>query len=187
MLSVKPVLLQFTLVKPLRRSISPMASGATRWLLAERLVTACDQGDLPCAKAAVADGGSVNVKNRLGVLPLEKAVLKRDRGIVVWLLSLGADPNGGRVMASSARHGSADVLQLLIDAGGDVCCVSRYPALEHAVSSSDPDKVRVLLAVPTLDVTEAHLGRAPEQYARDEGKSALADEIAQEVSSGVLW
>ena len=93
--------------------------------LADRLVTACDEGDLPSAKAAVADGASVNEEGRTPgwrrpVLPLAASVARKHHDVVVWLLSHGADPNGVDVMFYGARNSTTAILQLLIDAGGDV-------------------------------------------------------------------
>ena len=73
--------------------------------------------------------------------------------MVVWLLSLGADPNGDEVMYYGARGSTADILQPLIDAGGDVNRKSRGEPLLHAVHGSSEDNVRVLLGQPSLDCT----------------------------------
>ena len=72
---------------------------------------------------------------------------------------------------------------LLIDAGGDVNRESGgWPPLFAAVLFNEPDNVRVLLAQPSLDFTIKFEGKTPEQYARDKGRPALEDMIAQEVS-----
>ena len=101
-----------------------MSSSGASPSLADRLAMACYKGDLPSAKAAVADGASVNEKGRAlgwGVdLPLVPAVDQRHHDVVVWLLSHGADPNGEGVMWYGAWYSTAAILQLLIDAGGDV-------------------------------------------------------------------
>ena len=160
--------------------------------LADRLVVACDEGDLPSAKAAVADGASVNEKGRTPgwrrpVLPLTAAVARERHDVVVWLLSHGADPNGKEVMFRCASFGTTAILQLLIDAGGDVNRESNHqPPLFWAVEDNSEDKVRVVLAQPSLDFTILFEGQISEQYARDEDKPALADMIAQEVSGNRL-
>ena len=158
-------------------------------LLAERLVTACHNGDLPSAKAAVADGASVNKEGKVpGLfstdLPLTAAVLNKHLDVAVWLLSHGADPNGDAVMHSGAYNSTAAILQLVIDAGGDINRESggEPPLLTAVRGENSEDNVRVLLAEPSLDFTIKSEGKTPEQVARDCGKSAVADLIAQEVS-----
>ena len=156
-------------------------------LLADRLATACRSGDLLSSQAAFADGASVN---RAGLapgcgtaLPLCAAVASKHSDVVRWLLSRGANPNGDEVMGYGAYMSTTVILKLLIDAGGDVNRDSwGRPPLFWAMISQSEDKVRVLLAQPSLDFTVTYVGKTPEQYAREEGKPALADAIAQEVS-----
>ena len=166
-----------------------MTSSAASPSLADRLLAACWNGDLSSAKAAVADGASVNEMGRAeglygAVLPLRAAVYSKRLEVVVWLLSVGADPNGDKVLYYCTRFSTAGILQLLIDAGGDVNRASwGRPPLIWAVQGTDSeDKVRVLLAQPSLDLTVTYKGKTPEQYARDEGRPAVADMIAREVS-----
>ena len=156
--------------------------------LADRLVTACYNGDLPSAKAAVAGGASVNEKGTppgwdATVLPLQAAVFSNHHDVVVWLLSHGADPNGDIVMCDGAVSRTIGILQLLIDAGGDVNRTSNgLPPLFWAVDRNREDNVRVLLAQPSLGFAITYYGKTPERYAHDYGYSAVADMIAQEVS-----
>ena len=160
--------------------------------LADRLVTACFSGDLPSAAAAVAEGASVNekgVEQQSGMvqLPLTTAVDNKHLDVVVWLLSSGADSNGENVMYYGASTSTADILQLLIDAGGNVnrnC--GGWPPLDAALWGLNyEDNVQVLLGQPSLDVLVNYKGKTPEQYARDYRLPALADVIAQEVSDGL--
>ena len=104
--------------------------------------------------------------------------------MVVWLLSHGADPNGDVVMYNGAWCSTADILELLIDAGGDVNRMSAgEPPLFTVLDLNNcEDKVRVLLAQPSLDCTIKYCGKTPEEFARNKCKPALADMIAQEVS-----
>ena len=164
--------------------------------LADRLVTACKNGDLPSAKAAVADGASVNEWGRtLGFfslvrrLPLAEAVYGRHHDMVVWLLSHGADPNGDDVMDGSVDLSTTAILQVLIDAGGDVnqerngvVGLPLYIAIYCHVEGS----LRVLLAQPSLDLTIAFEGNTvtPERFARSELQPKLAAVIAREVRRG---
>ena len=167
-----------------------MSSSGASPSLADRLVTACYDGDLPSAEAAVADGASVHEKgmDQWGStwLPLAIAVNKQNHAVVAWLLSHGADPNGDEVVYSGAFRSTAAILQLLIDAGGDVNREScgRPPLFPAVLSiSNSKDTVRVLLAQPSLEFAiESYDGETPEQYARDFGTPVVADMIAQEVS-----
>ena len=108
-----------------RKFLSPlMTSPDSASSLADRLVTACDNNDVPSAQAAVGDGACVNEAgmNEDGWtwFPLAVAVYEKHVDVVVWLLSQGADPNGDNVMYYGACHSAPGILQLLIDAGGDV-------------------------------------------------------------------
>ena len=166
-----------------------MASSVVSRRLADRLVAACAVGDLPSAKAAVADGASVNGQGMASgwdpLLPLTAAAALRHRhDVVVWLLSHGADPNGDEVMFCGARLSTAAILQLLIDVGGDVNrdCFGLAPLFTAVNGCDSMDKVRVLLAQPSLDFTITYEDKTPEQWARDNYRPAVADMIAQEVS-----
>ena len=163
-------------------SISAMSSS--------RFVTACSDGDLSFVKAAVADGASVNEEGEDEYggkqLPLAAAAAVNNYDVVVWLLSHGADPNGDVVMLNGAADSTAAMLQLLIDAGGDVNRESdEVPPLFGAIDGYYNDSeanVRVLLAQPSLDLSIKYEGKTPEQYACDMRRPVLANMIAQEVS-----
>ena len=118
------------------------------------------------------------------VLLLAVAVDRKHHDEVVWLLSHGADPNGDNVMFGCVLWSTTDILQLLIDAGGDVNRESygEPPVFPVVRSDGSEEKMRVLLAQPSLDFTIKCDGKTPEQYARDLDEPALADMIAQEVS-----
>ena len=163
---------------------------------ADRLVTACCNGDLPSVKAAVADGASVNEKgrdtnHRTGV-PLVAAMESGHDDIVVWLLAHGADPNGADVMSCGVTYGAgaSGGLQLLIDAGGSVNRVSgHWPPLYSAVFWKHDAAVQLLLAHPSLDLTFVLGGQTPEQFAREcryGNRSTLADMMSMEVSGCVM-
>ena len=96
--------------------------------------------------------------------------------IAVWLLSRGADPNGSELMSYSARESPADMLQLLIDAGGVVNgsgIDDDAPPLFCALESNSVDRVRVLLAQPCLEFTIDYYG-----------SPTLEAMVVQEVSRG---
>ena len=155
----------------------------------EQLVAACERGDLPSAKAAVALGACINgpdagLTPSTFMVPLAAAVHSRHRDVAVWLLSQGANPNYDGVMPSGAHTSTPDILQLLIDAGGELTVgVGGTPPLFAALSFVREDNVRVLLAQPSLDLTYKYEGKTPEQYARETHwvPPALADVVAEEV------
>ena len=162
--------------------------------LADRLVTACHTGDLPSAQAAVADGASIEAVGKILVPgwhctmdPLAAAVFNGHRAVVVWLLSLGTSPTRGQVMWFGAGNSTPDILQLLIDAGGDVNRKSGglVPPLFTAVCERRKgDNVRVLLAQPCLDFTTTYQGQSAEQYARGWSDPAVVKSLKNEVSVG---
>ena len=118
-------------------------------------------------------------------LPLAAAVAHQHRAVVVILLSHGADPNGSGVMGHGAYDSTTEILQLLVDAGGDVNRKSGWrPPIFGAIDTPAGDvagKVRVLLSQPSLDLTITDGGKTAEQYARERGKTVIASMIAAEV------
>ena len=155
--------------------------------VADRLVAACWNRDLPSAQAAIADGASVTEPGKESGwggwwLPLKAAVYKQHLDLVVWLLSLGADPNSDGVMYYGAGYGTPAILQLLIDAGGDVNRESRkrLPLTKAAENNRDRN-AQVLLAQPALDFTVTRKGKTPEQWARDERRHRIIKLIEEEV------
>ena len=162
-----------------------LSSGASP-SLADRLATACFDGDLPAAEAAVADGASVNEEGKGpwgAASPLVSAIACQHWDVAVWLLSHGADPNGDYVIHYCVCESSFDILQLVIDAGGDVNRDSGdQPPLFWAISWNVEDAARVLLAQPALDLSVTYGGQALEQHARDRRSLAVAELITQEVS-----
>jgi len=153
-----------------------------------RLATACSNGDILSAKAAIADGASVNDKARplgwvVSMVPLCAAVYRRHVSVVIMLLYHGADPNGDEVMWWGALT-APEILQLLIDAGGDVNrnSAGRPPLFTAARTFCGDATVRVLLRHPSLDLTAKHFCKTAEQFARDNHSTALADMIAHEAA-----
>ena len=158
--------------------------------LANRLVTACYRGDMAGAKAALADGASVNEAGSVpgwgrAQPPLVAAVYRKHYDTVVWLLSHGAHTNGVLITTDVIAVVSSDVLQVLIDVGGDVNQHGGVlPPLFMAVLCDVEANAWVLLAQPSLDLDIANGDRTAEQFARFHGLPALADAIAKEVSGG---
>ena len=85
-------------------------------------------------------------------------------------------------MYRGASHGTSAILQLLIDAGGDVNVESGgQTPLFPAVQFKRPSNVRLLMAQPCLDLAVTFKGNPSESFARDKGRVDLADLIAHEV------
>ena len=165
---------------------------STSLSLSDRLVVACANGDLPTAKALIADGASVNDEGEdadgSAWVPLVAAVRSLQYDLVVMLLSHGADPNGAYVMHYGVISGTPDILHLLISAGGDVNRGSRgLPcvfALFAPLSSVDVRaNARVLLAEPSLCLVTRFGNKTIAQEARKCLLPGLADVIADEVRS----
>ena len=130
-----------------------------------------------CAQQGVFTAGTASS----AWFPLAEAVAQRHHDVVVWLLSLGADPNGHAVLWYGAYYSTGAILQLLVDAGGDVNQITwGEPLLFAEVRDNKQDYMRLLLAQPSLDLTVTGFCETPEQYAHR--KPALAAMIAQEVS-----
>ena len=156
----------------------------------DRLVAACQHGDFVAAKAAIDAGATDNAPgtppgSREGTLPLALAAFNNHSALIRLLLYHGADPNGDNVMYECSYFGLPDTLLLLVAAGGDVNRESGgAPPLFNIIETNHgggEEKLRQVLAEPSLDLTATFKGLTPEQYAREWEKPALADAVAVEV------
>ena len=167
----------------------------TSMSVSDRLVLACQAGNLSAVQAAVANGAKVNRSGKrpgwllCQVQPLAEAATEEHFTVVRWLLSVGADPNGEGVMEAAACYTSPDILQVLVDAGGDVNVEGgfpRRPVLSWVSLVNDDnaaDKARVLLAEPSLDLSCDTEGRSPQQFADARGALEAAELIGSEVGT----
>ena len=154
----------------------------------DELAAACRAGDMTGVKAAISVGASVHVKGHApgwsdAVEPLRAAIPANRLDIVVLPLSHGADPNADGLLVGAAWNASPDILQVLIDAGGDVNGVtsSCRRLLVWAIASGREESVGVLLAHPATQLTCTYNGATMEQYAQQEDLPAIASAIVQEV------
>ena len=140
--------------------------------------------DLPSIDAAIGDGASVNVDGCFSGLrhtPLRAAVHHGHADVVERLLADGADVNGDGVMWEACTRASVDVLQQVVDAGGDVNAGAPLLAAIMGVGNVE-QRVRVLLPLPELDLTVTDdTGRTAEQVAMDKRLPAVAALIRDEV------
>ncbi len=148
--------------------------------------------------AAVARGIPVNGRHsNWDFTALHNAVIYQRRGLVVALLATNADANANDKYAATsvlwgAAYSTADILQLLIDGGGDVNEVSKFgdtPLIALAMDNCGDAAARlqVLLACPELDLDARSDGKTAEAWAVDRGHSQLAAAIAEERLKRVQW
>ena len=85
----------------------------------EALIKACGAGDMATIKKNVEGGANVNFKNAGGATPISSAFIWPE--VTEYLLSKGADPNGGDYPAliQAAYFYSVDVMKLLLKAGAN--------------------------------------------------------------------
>ena len=168
------------------------AATPVRPALLERLITACCTGKVNEVQAAIADGAAIDgdSDDPLAPGPLVAAVFQGHYNVVRLLLSHGADPNGHLVAQNACESATPGILQLLIDAG---CAVNGSgapaPPLHLAVDSvfgGIPERVRLLLSQPLLDIAARHGGETAEAWARSRKRFKVADMIAAEVSGPSL-
>ena len=150
----------------------------------DRLVTAVCHHDLPSIDAAIGGGASVNADggfNGLRYTPLRAAVHHGHADVVERLLAYCADVNGDGVMWEACTRASIDVLQQVVDAGGDASAGAPLLAAIKGVGDVE-QRVRVLLPLPELDLTVTDdTGRTAEQVAMDKRLPAVAALIRDEV------
>ena len=157
--------------------------------LSDQFVTACLHGDLPMAERLLSLGASVNDRGAPrhwgAMTPLYAAACRLHYDAVVWLLSRGAAVGADRIMFAAVQYRSRQILELVVDAGGDVNAETfGWLPLVLAVrtTSTTGEMVAALLAQPCLDVHVTYLGRSVEALAVEHGKPHVADLIAREVS-----
>jgi ankyrin repeat protein len=85
----------------------------------DALIAACTAGNLTSVKTNIEGGANVNYKNAAGATPVSAACLWPE--VTEYLLSKGADPNGGDypALVNAATYYSIDVMKLLLKAGAD--------------------------------------------------------------------
>ena len=163
--------------------------------LQDLLVQAAKAGRVEDVQRLVQSGACVNTSGRdrsgaLTWMPLEAAARYGRAATVRFLLSAGADVNADGVLYYCAGYGNEATLRVLLDAGADV------------KRGADPDtgeaplivlvrwnyhdavaRLALLLGHPDIDVTVLHEDKTAEQWAREEGHTALADMVRCVVSS----
>ena len=153
------------------------------------LVTACLRGDYAGALAALAASASVNRKRsgELGLpqTPLSAAIGSDHKALVVHLLSMGAEPTLSAFL-SPLSHDSGtppDILQAVLDAGGDVnggpgC--SAPPVF--AMIKYRPELVHLLVSCPDVDLAVVNdSGDTPDGHAVRLWRHDIAIMIKREV------
>jgi ankyrin repeat protein len=148
--------------------------------------------------AVVTRGIPVNGRHSdWGVTALQWAVQWKRCGLVVALLAAGADANvknlGGHTsVLLGASDSTADILQLLLDGGGNVNEVSisgQSPliALVRTNNGKAAARLQVLLACPELDLDVDYKGKTAEQWAVHARHVELASAIAEERAGRERW
>ena len=167
----------------------------TAAVLAERLTAACDKGELPAVRAALADGANVNEaglilgSSILRSLPLDSALQQQlyrataeKHTAAVLMLAHGADPNSRSIMSTACFWATGALFKIVVAAGGDVNRVSGgRPPLFNAVEARNEETARALLEDPRVDLATLHTGMSAEEYARDRNRPGIEVEIAREV------
>ena len=155
-------------------------------------MSACRHGDLDAVKACLASGAQLNTahahEHGIVLTPLAIAAAYERKAVVLHLLSIGADPNGRDVMERGVANGTPDILQLLVDAGGDVNRKDggRPLPIFTAAASNAGDvvgKLRVLLALPAVNLAVTNAGKSPVEHATVRSKPVLAAMIRDVVGS----
>ena len=150
--------------------------------------------------AATAKGLSINGRNSgdYGRTALHWAVERKRRELVVALLAAGGDANiqdnnGWTSVYQGAYNCTADILQLLIDGGGNVKIPNKHGetpliALVRWNSGDAAARLGVLLSRPEIILDAKYVGKTAEQWAVAKGRASLAEAIVAEVGLQMtLW
>ena len=134
---------------------------------------------------------TIDCLDRSGQTALHAAVRGQQASVVTMLLRAGASPNvldsdGETPVFACAFNGTAQIMAELLRAKGDVHVLTPAgcPLLCVLCRSGNGDaleRLRILLAVDTIDVDELYLENTAEQWARLGGRLLLAEAIAAEV------
>jgi ankyrin repeat protein len=160
----------------------------------DKFIVAARNGQVDQLQSVLARGGvCVNAHNAHGFTALYCAVLNNQLAAVRCLLAHGARVNdsfpGGETCVWRAAHsGSVELLQMLLDGGGDANAVTSdgQTALVGVVAAPVGDataeaevdrKVRLLLSL-RVDVAAVYRGKTAEEWAKAMGRHAIADVIA---------
>ena len=119
---------------------------------ASPLYKAVAEGDLPRAKALIADGAKVNFKASGDGTPLIEAVRSGRADMVALLLDNGADPNlavrgDGAPLLAATSAGRPDITRTLVERGATIDTYVRGDGtpLVNAIQSGDLATVRYLI------------------------------------------
>lgn len=120
------------------------------------------KGYLPLAAALLKAGANPNIVDGEGRVPLYYAVRRSDLQAMKLLLSYNAEPNattrGSSLMATAARNGSAEAIQILIDAHADPQVGNASPLVE-VLHSGNKLALSVLLQNRTSDLVKLFNGK----------------------------
>ncbi len=147
---------------------------------------------------AVARGIPVNGRNSgWNTTALYYAVRFERRELVVALLAAGADANvknryGETSVWKGAFESTADILQLVINGGGNVNEPNNYgeaPLIAVGLwnKGNAPGRLQVLLACPELDLDATYQCKTAEQWAATADYPELVVAIAQERRRRERW
>jgi len=115
-----------------------------------RLVAAAT-GDQAALARFVEGGGDVDAPHGDYTL-LSKALEGGQRGLAAWLLSRGANPEGGNAMPNAGYAGDVAALKMLVEAGAHIDCQHTSSswegrtALSNAAAAGRADAVRWLIS-----------------------------------------
>jgi len=117
-----------------------------------RLLAAARAGDQTGVGKALADGASVNARNRVGETALVIALKNDQPTLAMTMLNAGTDVNLGAVngvtpLMAAAHAGQTDIVRLLLGKGADVSAVDRLQknAMTYAAGQGRTDIVVLLL------------------------------------------
>lgn len=176
------------------------SSGPAPWDQAsiDAVVDAAEMEDWGVVADALADGFPINTgHSQTGYTTLHHAAFYADPAAVQLALSCGADPrvrsdNGRTAVCYAARHGSAEVMAMLLAAKGDVntvACCGRTPLIVLCLAGygDAPARLRLLLDQPHLNLAVTFEGRGPAEWAREGGREDLAVMVEEEVAARGRW
>src|SRR6185503_12966738 len=93
-----------------------------------RFLVAARASDLPAVKRALADGGSINSRNRIGETALLSAIKRNDGDMARFLVDAGADVNvaainGVTPLMAAAYAGDAELVTRIVGRNANVDAV----------------------------------------------------------------
>ena len=141
-------------------------------------MSACRSGSMPSIVAALSAGIAVNAKGYTGcdfgpMTALDAAVMGHHRPVIAHLLSVGAVPEGEAIMEEALLSLQADIIDMLLGAGGNVNPRPTGTAGAQRDAVTGTGKIAQSLLFQLLDHLDRDSSRESSEYDSDDDEETF--------------